>query len=407
MTLIGATTENPYFEVNSALLSRCAVIELEPLARRRARSGRRARRSRARASTCPDDVADADRAPGRRRRAQRRSDTSSSLADRAAPTARRSTEAHVADAARKRPLVYDRAGDAALRLHLGVHQVDARQRPDAAVYYLAAMLEGGEDARFIARRMVDPRLRGHRQRRPARSARRRRRRAGARARRPPEAQLNLAQAAIYLRPRAEVERVGAGDLERARRRARARHPAPPVDAARLSLRRGPRSRARRRATSRRTTTAVARVPTTSRTVSQVGPTMFPPGNGEERRAMAIGTGDQAPEFDLEEAAGKPRVRLQDFRGKRNVLLVFHPFAFTPVCARGGARPPGEPRVVPQRRDGGRLRLRATPSAARQAWKKELGADRTRSPPTSGSTASRRSATASSTRRPALRSAARS
>ncbi len=51
--------------------------------------------------------------------------------------------------------------------------------PDAAVYYLAAMLEGGEDARFVARRMVDPRLRGHRQRRPAgarssRSPRRRR-----------------------------------------------------------------------------------------------------------------------------------------------------------------------------------------------------------------------------------------
>ena len=48
--------------------------------------------------------------------------------------------------------------------------------------------------------------------------------------------------------------------------------------------------------------------------------------------MAIETGEQAPEFDLEEAYDRPRLRLQDFRGKRNVLLVFHPFAFTSVCA---------------------------------------------------------------------------
>jgi putative ATPase len=60
------------------------------------------------------------------------------------------------------------------------------------------MLEGGEDARFIARRMVDPRLRGRRQRRPAGARRRRRARAGGRARRAAGGQLNLAQAAIYL-----------------------------------------------------------------------------------------------------------------------------------------------------------------------------------------------------------------
>ena len=48
--------------------------------------------------------------------------------------------------------------------------------------------------------------------------------------------------------------------------------------------------------------------------------------------MAIGTGDKAPEFDLEEAADKPRVRLSDYIGRSNVLLVFHPFAFTAICA---------------------------------------------------------------------------
>ena len=47
--------------------------------------------------------------------------------------------------------------------------------------------------------------------------------------------------------------------------------------------------------------------------------------------MAIATGDRAPEFDLEEAHDRPRVRLSDYRGRANVLLVFHPFAFTPVC----------------------------------------------------------------------------
>ena len=48
LTLIGATTENPYFEVNQALLSRCTVIELEPLGARGAAPGDRARRPRAR-----------------------------------------------------------------------------------------------------------------------------------------------------------------------------------------------------------------------------------------------------------------------------------------------------------------------------------------------------------------------
>ena len=44
----------------------------------------------------------------------------------------------------------------------------------------------------------------------------------------------------------------------------------------------------------------------------------------------IETGSVAPDFDLEGAGGR-RVRLADFRGRRNVLLVFHPFAFTPFC----------------------------------------------------------------------------
>ena len=46
--------------------------------------------------------------------------------------------------------------------------------------------------------------------------------------------------------------------------------------------------------------------------------------------MTVTTGERAPEFDLE-VTHEERVRLSDFRGRSNVLLVFHPFAFTPVC----------------------------------------------------------------------------
>lgn len=91
--------------------------------------------------------------------------------------------------------------------------------------------------------------------------------------------------------------------------------------------------------------------------------------------MAIGMGDRAPEFDLEEASGKPRVRLSDFRGKSNVLLVFHPFAFTPVCSEE-ARDLQE--NLPSFRNANTeiVFVSCDTSAARQAWKRELGAEYT-------------------------------
>ena len=61
---------------------------------------------------------------------------------------------HVEDAARKRPLVYDKGGDAHYDFTSAFIKSMRGSDPDAAVYYLAAMLESGEDARFIARRMV-------------------------------------------------------------------------------------------------------------------------------------------------------------------------------------------------------------------------------------------------------------
>jgi len=89
--------------------------------------------------------------------------------------------------------------------------------------------------------------------------------------------------------------------------------------------------------------------------------------------VAIGTGDKAPEFDLEEIAGEPRVRLSDFLGKSNVLLVFHPFAFTPVCTEEAQ---DLQENLPSFRNANTeiVFVSCDASAARQAWKHELGAE---------------------------------
>lgn len=87
--------------------------------------------------------------------------------------------------------------------------------------------------------------------------------------------------------------------------------------------------------------------------------------------MAVGTGDQAPEFDLEEAPDRPRVRLADFRGRRNVLLVFHPFAWTPVC-RDEALDLQANLESFHNAETDVVFVSCDPSASRQAWKRELG-----------------------------------
>ena len=90
--------------------------------------------------------------------------------------------------------------------------------------------------------------------------------------------------------------------------------------------------------------------------------------------MAVKTGDRAPEFDLEVTRGE-RVRLSDFLGRSNVLLVFHPFAFTQVCE-------DEARDLQENLDSFRnadteiVFVSCDPSPARQAWKRELGAEYT-------------------------------
>ena len=90
--------------------------------------------------------------------------------------------------------------------------------------------------------------------------------------------------------------------------------------------------------------------------------------------MAVRTGDAAPEFDLE-VAHDERVSLSELRARANVLLVFHPFAFTPVC-EDEARDLQE--NLQSFRDAGTeiVFVSCDPSPARQAWKAELGAEYT-------------------------------
>lgn len=90
--------------------------------------------------------------------------------------------------------------------------------------------------------------------------------------------------------------------------------------------------------------------------------------------MAITTGDKAPEFDLEETYER-RVRLSDYLGRKNVLLVFHPFAFTPLCAEE-ALDLQENLESFRNADTEVIFVSCDPSAARQAWKEQLGAEYT-------------------------------
>jgi len=152
ITLIGATTENPYFEVNSALLSRSQIYQLEPLAEDDLL------RVIARGATeleaeVPDDVAAriAHIAGGDARNAL-------NILELAWQTAQAEgiplEERHADEASTKRPLSYDKGGDQHYDFISAFIKSMRGSDPDAAVYYLAAMLEGGEDARFIARRMI-------------------------------------------------------------------------------------------------------------------------------------------------------------------------------------------------------------------------------------------------------------
>ncbi len=170
VTLVGATTENPYFEVNSALISRCRIYELQLLSDADVRALLERALRDARGIPNPprvdDDALDflAARSAGDAR-------TALQALEVAADADERVTLAVAEDALQRKSILYDKGGDNHYDLISAWIKATRGSDPDASLLYLATMIEGGEDPRFIARRMVVLASRGHRQcRSRARSA---------------------------------------------------------------------------------------------------------------------------------------------------------------------------------------------------------------------------------------------
>ncbi len=166
LTLIGATTENPAFEVNGALLSRMRVYALQALSAEEVatvlrRASPLAARSRATRPTSTRTRSSSSPRAAKATRA-RRSTRSSSRARRRRGACRsvgeageqRVTLARVEDALQRRAVLYDKGGDRHYDYISAWIKATRGSDPDASLYYLAVMLEGGEDPRFIVRRMV-------------------------------------------------------------------------------------------------------------------------------------------------------------------------------------------------------------------------------------------------------------
>jgi putative ATPase len=155
LTLIGATTENPYFEVNSALLSRAQIYELRPLEPAQVEELlRRALADPERGVADPPAVAPealemlATRSGGDARVALSALERAVERADGEVGVAA------VEDAMQRKAIDYDRQGDRHYDFVSAWIKATRGSDVDASLYYLAVMLEGGEDPRFIARRMV-------------------------------------------------------------------------------------------------------------------------------------------------------------------------------------------------------------------------------------------------------------
>jgi putative ATPase len=166
LTLIGATTENPYFEVNSALLSRAQVYELRPLEPEQVEEIlRRALTDPERGIADPPAVADealamlATRSGGDARVAlgalERAAERVADLDHSGVGSKSAAVDvAAVEDALQRKAIDYDRQGDRHYDFISAWIKATRGSDVDASLYYLAVMLEGGEDPRFIARRMV-------------------------------------------------------------------------------------------------------------------------------------------------------------------------------------------------------------------------------------------------------------
>src|SRR5271156_5477836 len=159
ITLIGATTENPAFEVNGALLSRVRVYALQALTADELRALLRRVASAEEAIAVDEEAIDflAVRSEGDARTALNALElalaTAGELGERS-QVGERVTLARVEDALQRRAVLYDKAGDRHYDYISAWIKATRGSDPDASLYYLAVMLEGGEDPRFIVRRMV-------------------------------------------------------------------------------------------------------------------------------------------------------------------------------------------------------------------------------------------------------------
>ncbi|HJA28900.1 MAG TPA: replication-associated recombination protein A [Candidatus Olsenella pullicola] len=161
VVLVGATTENPYFEVNSALISRSRVVELTAL------DDASVHELLGRAVSSPEGLGgrfeltpDAEReivtlAGGDGRAALTSLELASQMVDEGddgspAPI----TREHVLEANPRRGLSYDRAGDMHYDIISAFIKSMRGSDPDAVLYWLARMLDAGEDPKFIARRIM-------------------------------------------------------------------------------------------------------------------------------------------------------------------------------------------------------------------------------------------------------------
>ncbi len=162
--LIGATTENPSFEVNSALLSRSRVYTLNPLTEaeivkllERALADEERGLGIFRLTAKPEALARiAAYSSGDARSGYNVLEIAATLATEAAGGASGGVieAAQVEDALQRRVLRYDKAGEEHYNLISALHKSVRNSDPDAALYWLVRMLESGEDPMFLARRIV-------------------------------------------------------------------------------------------------------------------------------------------------------------------------------------------------------------------------------------------------------------
>jgi putative ATPase len=157
IVLIGATTENPSFEVNSALLSRSKVYVLKSLGPEQIVTiMRRALDDRDRGLGALGIEADDEALLGLARYANGDARIALNMLETAAVSAagKRIDVPLVADLAQNRALLYDKTGEEHFNLISALHKSMRNSDPDATVYWLARMIEAGEDPMYVARRLV-------------------------------------------------------------------------------------------------------------------------------------------------------------------------------------------------------------------------------------------------------------